>query len=209
MFPMLTYPDACGRKATWRHLLALLSHHTGHLRVYTAIDWARVDRLIMICTGNICRSPYAEYRARALGIPAISFGLKASPGSLADDSAVRNAAGRGIDLTTHRSRISSDVIFSDSDLLITMEPKQADAVLRDERIAATQVTILGLWAAPPRPYIHDPHASNDACFQRCYAVIDRSLLAIASRMNRYSESPGTHPAASSRPYGVSRRTKGA
>lgn len=32
-------------------------------------------RLVFLCSGNICRSPYGEVVARSLGIDTISFGL--------------------------------------------------------------------------------------------------------------------------------------
>lgn len=164
-----------GRRPLLRGARYWLAYRIGAFRAYLDIDWSRVQRLVITCHGNICRSPYAERRARQLGLPAISFGLCASPGARADGAAVRNAAWRGVDLSPHQSHSVDTITLRADDLLVAMEPGQAKRLRRLARGAGAQLTLQGLWASAPRPYVPDPYGRGDACFQHCYAVIDSSL----------------------------------
>lgn len=164
-----------GRRPWFKGICYAIAYRLGGFRDYRNIDWSRVQRLVIACSGNICRSPYAELRARELGMAAISFGLMTSPGARADAAAMRNAAERGVNLLSHRSRSLDTISLRRTDLLIAMEPGQAARLCRFARVAAAQVTLQGLWASPPRPYVPDPFGRADACFQYSYALIDSSL----------------------------------
>src|SRR5260370_29706063 len=60
-----------------RLVLAWLEYLTGRYRQFKQIRWERVARVVFVCHGDICRSPYAERRAVSVGLPAPSFGLSA------------------------------------------------------------------------------------------------------------------------------------
>lgn len=164
-----------GKRSALRGAYYLLGYRLGAFRAYLDIDWSHVTRLVVGCHGNICRSPYAELRARQLGLNAISFGLCASPGARADATAIENAARRGSDLTGHRSRSVDAIGLRMGDLLVAMEPRQAERLGRLARAVGAQLTLQGLWASAPRPYVPDPYGHGDACFQYSYALIDSSL----------------------------------
>ena len=68
------------------------------------IDWGRIERLVFVCQGNICRSAYAEARARAMGVEALSFGLGTQGGDESPPLMRRLAADAGLDLAAHRYR---------------------------------------------------------------------------------------------------------
>lgn len=152
------------------------------MHVYATVDWSRVRRLVLVCTGNICRSPYAEVRARHLGLPAVSFGLAAAPGAPADPSAISNAAKRGVDLTSHRSRARDDVELCAHDLLVGMEPRQLPPLIQLQQRTGAQLTLQGLWAPRRISYVPDPHCLSNACFHYSYTLIDTSLARIAVLM---------------------------
>ena len=159
-----------GRRGFVRHGLARLSHLVHRP---PAIDWARVDRLVFVCKGNICRSAYAGARARAMGLRAVSAGLDAPDGDPANTDAIRFAAGRGLDLAGHRTTgITAQTQFP-GDLLLCMEPAQA-VRLRVVRPGA-QIALLGSFARPPRPYLHDPYGLGADYWQTCLDVIDDAL----------------------------------
>ena len=48
----------------WRGRAAALAGQYDGLR---AVDWDRVERLVFMCTGNICRSPLAAVYAESQG----------------------------------------------------------------------------------------------------------------------------------------------
>lgn len=173
-----------GNRFLLEHVVQLGRYRLGLMRSFSELTWPSVERLVFVCHGNICRSPYAEIVAREKhGVEAVSFGLEARTGVDANESAVRNAAIRGFDLTAHRATSRGDFAARDNDLLVAMEPRQG-MVLQDmvERSTAKmQVTLLGLWAAHPRPYIADPYGRGDAYFQNCFSFIDAAVERLAAR----------------------------
>ena len=58
-----------------RELVLATAFKFGWSAHWLQIKWEDVDRLVFVCTGNICRSAYAEYKARSLGMSATSFGI--------------------------------------------------------------------------------------------------------------------------------------
>ncbi len=164
-----------------RLLLAHIEGGLGGYRRLSRIRWDREERVVFVCHGNICRSPYAERRAATYGLPAASFGLAAETGMPADPSALRIAARRAIELGEHRACAAEDFEFYSGDLLVVMEPRQARAMLRSLPTVPCQVTLLGLWSRPRRPHLHDPHRLSEAYWEQCFDVIDSAVRAIAER----------------------------
>lgn len=164
-----------------RVLYSLGAYH--HAR---QIDWMAVNRLVFVCKGNICRSPYAAERSRLLGVPAISYGLDATDGSPADAAAVRNARRRNIDLSQHRSNEFHNSGVQETDLITVFEPQQLFEIRRRIGNRAVSLTLLGIWASPISPYIQDPYGQNDRFFQRCYSAIDTYVLELIRRMKEIS-----------------------
>ena len=171
-----------GRYATLLHYLSVTWDRFGGFWKYRKIDWARVNRLVFVCKGNICRSPYAEMQAKGCGIEVVSMGLAAQTGTLANVDAIKNAAVHGIDLELHRAKQQEDVHIGSGDLLIGMEPWHATALQHLVKTTGAQTTLLGLWTHTPRPYIHDPFGHGDAYFQTCFSVIDEAVEGLINRM---------------------------
>src|SRR5215469_15602974 len=70
-----------GRRGYVFHLAARAMGALGAYRRLGALDWGTVTRLVFVCKGNICRSPYAAARAQQLAVEATSFGLDAIEGA--------------------------------------------------------------------------------------------------------------------------------
>jgi protein-tyrosine-phosphatase len=164
-----------GKRGLLRHLGWRAFSMVGGMRRLRAIDWTRVGRLVFVCSGNICRSPYAAARARSRGLVALSFGLDADERAGADARAIAVAHGRGVDLSTTRARSATAVQLTDTDLLVAMEPAHLQPLQSMADRCRCQVTLLGLWARPEQPYIGDPLARSEAFFTCCYAAIDSGI----------------------------------
>jgi len=85
--------------------------------------------ILVACTANICRSPMAaaiiRRRIAELGleeqIAVFSAGVWAENGHGASPNAVATLAGRGMDLTGHRSRLLTPALLGEADLVLVME----------------------------------------------------------------------------------------
>ncbi|MHB8256216.1 MAG: arsenate reductase/protein-tyrosine-phosphatase family protein [Acidiferrobacterales bacterium] len=162
----------------------LLAYRIGFWRKFERIDWPRVKRLVFVCMGNICRSPYAEAVAAGFRGPVISAGLRPMSGGSANPDAIRNAKRRGVDLTGHSVRSIDDLDIGPEDLIIGMEPWQARRLKHIGRVrnSQAQITLLGLWGGRPEPYIADPYGCGDSYFQTCYARIDAGVAGILEQV---------------------------
>jgi protein-tyrosine phosphatase len=171
----LRITDYGGSKAWLAHWQSVVADAAGLYRNIDKVDWTRVERLVFVCKGNICRSPYGEYRARLLGWSAVSMGLEALAGSTADSQAIEAAARRNVDLRAHRSTRFSAQLLTSSDLVLGFEPWHLQQMRKQRGSSVAQMTLAGLWSQPRRPDIGDPHNRGLHYFDICYSLIDTGL----------------------------------
>lgn len=88
------------------------------------------SNIIVICTGNICRSPIAEALFRrhlaAQRIQVCSAGTGALVGHSADLTAQLVSKDQGYDISAHRAQQASPSLLSAMDLILTMEQSHTD-----------------------------------------------------------------------------------
>ena len=93
-------------------------------------------RVLVVCTGNVCRSPIAEAFLRAAfvermgsGAPEVaSAGTMGWTGSGADPQSIQAAAEHGIDISGHRARVLDRADLARSTLILAMANEHVDAV---------------------------------------------------------------------------------
>lgn len=165
-----------GKKGCARALQHGLKHVLGAYRRDAHVDAACVRRVVFVCVGNICRSPYGEAVARSHGLRSASFGLEARTGDPANHNARVVASARGVDLESHRATGWGDFEAAPGDLLLGSEPGHTDRLRERYRDRADlQIALLGLFARPRRAYLHDPYGLGPAYFARCYDRIDSAV----------------------------------
>ena len=166
----------------WHRLLYFL----GKYRQYQEVDWQSVERLVFVCQGNICRSAYAEMVARSLGLEAVSCGVDAIEDASANDQAMQTAKLQGFDLGSHRTRHIMYLVLKKTDLLVAMEPWQAE-FLRTNLFREHQCILLGLWGQPVLPHIEDPYGSSSTYFEKCFTYIQNSVNELAKKIKKKSD----------------------
>ena len=179
-----------GWRALARTIIAWLMYRLAFYKDYSHVDWQRVERIIFVCEGNICRSPYAEYKTKSLGVIARSCGLSANGTASADHNAVRVALERGIDLTTHVSCNVIDMKFLETDLILVMQPEQTQFLDTAAMKSGAQVALLGIVGGGSRPYITDPYGADLIFFRKCFDWIDEAVgnAVIESKADQHSAS---------------------
>ena len=148
-----------------------------------------VDRLVFVCLGNICRSPYAEAVARQLGVRTASFGLDTQADRPAHPPIVSAAADAGIDLTAHRATTAAAFQPQSGDLLIVMEVRQLAELDGYPALAHLPRTLLGRWARPPMPHLHDPYGLSPAYAARVLRRIEGAVARLARACPKAASPP--------------------
>lgn len=118
--------------------------------------------ILVVCTGNVCRSPMAEGFLRAaletrLGdaAPAVtSAGTAGWDGSGAMEESIRAARERGADIGTHLARRLDAAMVDDADLVVCMAADHREAIVRSWPHAGTKTFTIKelvrlLEASPP------------------------------------------------------------
>ena len=172
------------RYGTYRGLirlwLAQLEGGTGRLNAFRNLDWSRVERIVFVCNGNICRSAYAEHLAREQELPTASFGLYTETGTPSPEEALATASVRGRDISEHRATDVEDFEVLDTDLLLVTEVRQARRLVERFADRSVQIALLGDWSRPRRPHLHDPFTLSQGYFQTCFAHIETAVDALAT-----------------------------
>jgi protein-tyrosine phosphatase len=91
-------------------------------------------QVLLVCTGNTCRSPMAEVLAREVlqdrqGVSVASAGVFAGDGNAATPEAVEAMRAMGLDLSPHRSRGLTRQMIDEADQVYTMTASHRRAVL--------------------------------------------------------------------------------
>jgi protein-tyrosine-phosphatase len=143
---------------------------------------SKAFEILLVCTGNICRSPMAEGLLKHL-LPAhlkqrvrvSSAGTHALHGNQAAPNAVRVMAGEGIDIRAHRARLVSREIVGGADLTLAMEMGQVKALRNLLLWKKDQVRLLS--AFDPQndsldaPQIEDPYGGDLPEYQACFRIL--------------------------------------
>ena len=131
-------------------------------------------KIVMVCTGNTCRSPMAEalmrdaFSKRGIdGVTVTSAGLYCKAGMPASRHAVEVMAEYGIDLSGHLSRAFED-IDSSGGLILCMTRAHADAVRRlvDGADVHTITAYAGLAGD-----VDDPFGGDKSSYRKTAALI--------------------------------------
>lgn len=143
------------------------------------------ESVLVVCHGNICRSPYGEFALRRLlasrGTMVTSAGF-VGPDRPSPPEAIEAARARGLDLTSHRSRLLTREMVSTAGLVVVMEAAQGRAIHEQFGRARRDVLVLG--DVDPAPIatrnIHDPYDQSLDVFSAVYERMDRCLDSFAA-----------------------------
>ncbi|MGH7529181.1 MAG: low molecular weight protein-tyrosine-phosphatase [Gemmatimonadales bacterium] len=149
---------------------------------------SRPGTLLVVCRGNLCRSPFAAALLRQslgpVGVRVDSAGF-VRPSRSVPPEAVAAAARRGVDLGNHLSHLLTADAARAADLIVVMDPVQQRTVRERFGRAARDIIVLAdLDPAPPDGAgvrtIRDPIGQGPDVFETSYARIERCVAALVS-----------------------------
>ncbi|AUC25933.1 arsenate reductase/protein-tyrosine-phosphatase family protein [Klebsiella pneumoniae] len=134
------------------------------------------DSILIVCTGNICRSPIGErFLRRALPrITVDSAGTSALVGHKADVSAIRIANTNGLSLEGHQGQQFTATLGRQYDLILVMERYHIERISNIAPEARGKTMLYGKWLNNRE--IPDPYRKSDEAFASVYQLIEQAGL---------------------------------
>lgn len=139
----------------------------------------KINSVLIVCIGNICRSPYGEIKLKTLykngkiGICDISSaGIFAETGEKADIFSIKIASERGLDLTNHTAKQLCNEQLNFYDLILVMELLQKNLIEKKYKFISEKVQCIGKWR---NLEIEDPYGKPYSSFINMANNIDNCL----------------------------------
>ena len=143
------------------------------------------SKLLVVCTGNICRSPLAaallqrRLGGRSLEAEVRSAGTGALVGEPADVMAQTYGAALGVTLASHRARQLTLDELRWAELVLVLDEGHRQRVVEFDPAARGKVFLLGQFGAGPIP---DPYSRSEEFWQSVAQLIDQSVAEWVARL---------------------------
>lgn len=134
-----------------------------------------IHHILVVCVGNICRSPMAEYFFKHIhsGLQVQSAGLAAVVGKPADDKALISMTRRHIDISTHIAQQINEKQIRQADLILVMTVQQRLHIEKTWPYTKGKVFRLGHWQDQN---VEDPYQHDQAFFDHTCDLIQNYVL---------------------------------
>lgn len=147
-------------------------------------------KILMVCLGNICRSPLAEGILRSklneeFHIDSAGTG-NWHVGQGPDKRSVAVAQKYGIDISAQRARQFSVSDFDEFDLIYVMDEsnfKDVISLAKSEIHKSKVKLILGEWEDLSDKNVPDPYFGGDEGFENVFKMLDEVSARIASKIS--------------------------
>jgi protein-tyrosine-phosphatase len=150
-----------------------------------------MTHILLVCTGNTCRSPLAEALLRRKlaergvdGVELSSAGTGAWDGAPASEGAYLVALEHGLDLSAHRARLLTRELVGTADLVLTMARHH---LARVEQLApGTPTHLLGEYAghSGPDAEVRDPFGGDLEGYRETVLELEAMLGGVVERLER-------------------------
>lgn len=135
------------------------------------------NRILVVCVGNICRSPTAEalllHRHAQRGYRIGSAGLGAVKGAPMDPTALAVLQEHGLDHAGHVARQLTGELLAGADLVLVMEKAHLHTIQTRHPQASGKTMLLGKWLGDID--IPDPYRQQRPAFEHAFQLIDKAV----------------------------------
>ena len=147
-------------------------------------------RILMVCLGNICRSPLAEGILRSK-LPTDSYFIDSAGtgpwhvGNPPDSRSIKTAKDKGLDISKLRGRQFSEKDFEDFDHIYVMDGQNYKDVINqtsNEEAKAKVKLILDELFPNENVDVPDPYFGLQDGFEKVYNMLDEACVIIAEKL---------------------------
>ena len=140
--------------------------------------------ILIICTGNICRSPIGErlLRQRLSGITVESAGTYGLEGLPADDGALEVASAHGLSLEGHVARKVSRGMVNRYDLILAMTPKHIGQITMIAPEVRGKTLLYGEWLGQQE--VPDPFRQSPQVYEYVYNLLGQASLEWVKKLRK-------------------------
>ena len=149
-----------------------------------------MTKILMVCLGNICRSPLAEGILKSK-LPKQQFKVDSAGtgnyhiGQLPDRRSIQIAKKYGLDITDQRGRQFSENDFDNFDFIYVMDESNYNNVVklaRDEQDIHKVKFILNEIYPNQNHSVPDPYTGGIQGFENTYKMLDEACSEIAKKL---------------------------
>ena len=142
------------------------------------------NSILVVCTGNICRSPMGErlLRQQLPGRQVTSAGIFGLEGCPADAAAQAVAWRHGISLEGHVARTVTRSLLQKSDLILVMEPKHLRFIATMAPENRGKSLLFGQWLETKD--IPDPYHKSREAFEYVFNQLGKASQEWARRLSQ-------------------------
>ncbi|HHQ4313998.1 TPA: protein tyrosine phosphatase [Serratia fonticola] len=142
------------------------------------------DSILVVCVGNICRSPTGEYLLKQCvkNKKIDSAGLSALVGKEADDTAKEVANKHGLSLDKHIARQLTAEMCHEYSLILVMEKRHIDSVCRLAPEVRGKTMLFGHWLEQKE--VPDPYRKSREAFEFVYDLLSEAAQKWAHALTR-------------------------
>ncbi|UJF17125.1 low molecular weight phosphotyrosine protein phosphatase [Vibrio sp. SS-MA-C1-2] len=144
------------------------------------------NSILVVCVGNICRSPAAEVMFKEL-LPHKEI---SSAGVLVEQSGLTKApphrnikkvlSKNGIDVSEHKARQLTESMCDDYELILTMDNNLIELISEISPTARGKTMLLGQWIGQSK--IIDPIKRDEDFFAQTYNTLDKATTTWARKL---------------------------
>ncbi|MGE1159671.1 protein tyrosine phosphatase [Pantoea agglomerans] len=133
-----------------------------------------IKSVLVVCVGNICRSPTGErlFKRALPDLDVRSAGLGALVGHPADKTASEVATAQGLSLEGHEAQQLTAEMCRNVDLILVMEKRHIEQVNRIDPAARGKTMLLGHWLNQKE--IADPYRKSREAFEEIYGLLENA-----------------------------------
>ncbi len=135
------------------------------------------QNILIVCVGNICRSPAAEallaHKLEGKGLTISSAGIGALVGNPMDKTAHEVLNDHGVEHASHRARQVDSEMLHRADLILVMEQSHVQHIRQIAPEVHGKTFLLGKWLDDTE--IPDPYRQSKPAFEHVHSLLIQSV----------------------------------